>query len=61
MKNNSSFSIKFILFRIILITFALSIIFILTEFALRIIPIPGIEMGTGIYDPEMRLYKFTPN
>ena len=35
----------------------IAIIFILIEFSLQIIPIPGIEMSTQLYDPEMNLYK----
>ena len=61
MKNNSDYSIKPILFRVISVTLSLFIVFIIIEFILRIFPISGIKMGSTTYDPEIRLYKFTPN
>lgn len=61
MKNSSNFNIKFILYRITAITLSTLIIFIIAEFILRTIPIPGIMMATFIYDPEINLCKFTPN
>lgn len=60
MKNNSSLTIKFILYRITAIILSLSIIFFIIEFILRTIPIPGITMGTHVYDPDISLFKFTP-
>ena len=54
-------SIKFIIFRFILVSLSLCFIFILTEFTLRLIPIKGISMASSIYDTELKLYKFTPN
>jgi len=57
--SNSKFKVN--LFRIAAFTFSTSIILLIVEFVLRIVPIPGIGMGVGKYDPEINLYKFAPN
>jgi len=36
-------------------------VFIMAEVFLRMVPIPGVEMLSGVFDPEINLYKYTPN
>lgn len=48
-------------FKFISLVLSIFVATILIEIILRIVPLPGIEMGHYVYDPGMKLFKHKPN
>ena len=53
--------VKWVCFRIAAIGIATLVALLMAELILRIVPVPGGDSYSLVYDPEMELYKFTPN
>ncbi len=61
MLNKSGPYLKPLLFRMTAAIIPTLIVFLMLEFILRIVPIPGIKMLSREYDSDLGLYKFAPN